>query len=487
MGLGPRRFARIEQLCGERTIMLTGRKWFVRIRSRFGQQPALRPLGPHLLRDLVGLRERLDPAVVHRLEILDACDRKIQPCGELLQPPSCGDWIRLEPLPGKPRATGHLSHRALESGIRSTAFRQSIKPLDGGGDVCVERGGQFACFLMRLLQRIEWRAALPRHVGQRGSGLGGVEQFDRLLGLRRAEEGFLADPFLGLLPHIHQTQPPLAIAAKGRLNVVVGRPREALHRRLEVGIAVGQHAMAFLLAVEQIGERHHLALEGGEFLPRLGEPTFMPGPLHEKRRDRSEARQRRQAQRQGAGAKHACRFGLCLFDLDLFLHPPLGRSHEVGQPLVVLSVLGSRHEHLVDQFLLDGLRIQPARHFQPPRCLHGDLPILDVEYDRHIAGGVERGRAAVALTTLRRLLLPPLDQTLEQFCRRIAIASGVSHHDHAIVPAALKPGLLDRRPHLRERVLHSRDEDPLGVGGRGVGWRNLRMGDQTGQPCDQQC
>ena len=34
--------------------------------------------------------------------------------------------------------------------------------------------------------------------------------------------------------------------------------------------------MPFLLAVEQIGERHHLALEGREFLPGLGEPPLVP-------------------------------------------------------------------------------------------------------------------------------------------------------------------------------------------------------------------
>ena len=318
---------------------------------------------------------------------------------------------------------------------------------------------------MRLLQGIQRRAALRRHVGQRRPGLGRIEQPDRLLRLGRAEEGLLADAFFGLLPDVHQPQPPLAIAAECRLHVVVGRPSQALHGRLEVGVTVGQHPVAFLLAVEQIGERHHLALEGGELLPRFGEPPLMPGPLHEERRHGSQAGERRQAQRQGAGAKHAGRLGLRPLEFGPVLHPLLGRSHQIGQALIVLCVFGSGHEHLVDQFLLDGLRIESARHLQPPWRLHGDLPSLDVEHDRDIAGGIERGRTTVALAALRRLPLPPLNETIEESLRGPAIPTGVSHHDHAIVPSALELCLLDRRPHLFERVLHSRDKHPLGVRG----------------------
>ena len=317
---------------------------------------------------------------------------------------------------------------------------------------------------MRLFQRIERCAALPSHISQRRPCLGGIEEFDRFLGLGGAKEGLFANPFLRLFPHIHQPQPALAIPAQRRLHVVVGRPREALHGCLEVGVAVGQHPMPLLLAVEQIGKRHHLALEGGEFLPGLCETPFVPGTLHEERRHRPEARECRQPQRQRAGAKHAGRLGLCAFLLRLVLHPTLGCADEICQTFVVLSILGPGYEHLIDQFVFDGLRIETARHLQPPGCPHGDLPVLDVEHDRHIAGRIERGRSAVALAALCRLLLPSLDKALEQLRRRITIPSGVSHHDHAIVPAALELRLVDRCPHLFKRVLHSRNEHPLGVG-----------------------
>ena len=485
MGLGSSHLAGVEQLRCERTIVLTGGDQFIRIRARFGQQPAFGPLGPHLLRNLVDLHDGLGPSIIHRLKFIEPRNRVLETRGDLFQPPTGCDGIGLEALFREFNTASHLGHRSLEAGIRPAPLRQCIDPLRGRGDVRLERRGQFACLFMRLFQRIQRRAALPSHVSQRRPGLGRIEEFDRFLGLGGAEEGLFADPFLRLFPHIHQPQPALAIPAQCRLHVVVGRPREALHGRLEVGVAVGQHPMPLLLAVEQIGKCHHLALEGGELLPCLCEPPLVPGTLHEKRRHGSQARERRQPQRQRAGAKHACRLSLCAFLLCLVLHPTLGRADKISQTFVVLSVFGPGHEHLVDQFLPDGLRIETARHLEPPGCLHGDLPVLDVEHDRHIAGGIERGRSAVALAALCRLLLPPLDQALEQLRRRIAIPSGISHHDHAIVPAALELRLVDRRPHLFKRVLHSRDEHPLGVGRRGLGRRNLRMGGKARQQREQ--
>ena len=485
MGLGSSHLAGIEQLRRDRTIVLAGGDQFVRIRARFGQQPAFGPFGPHFLRNLVNLHDGLGPSIIHRLKCIEPRNSVFETRGDLFQPPTCRHGIGLEPLFREFNTASHFGHRSLEAGIRPAPLRQCIDPLRRRDDVRLEGRGQFACLFMRLFQRVQRRAAFPSHISQRRSGLRGVEEFDRFLGLGGAEEGLFADPFLSLFPHIHQPQPALAIPAQCRLHVVVGRPREALHGRLEVGVAVGQHPMPLLLAVEQIRKCHHLALEGGELLPGLCEPPLVPGTLHEKRRHRPEARERRQPQRQRAGAKHAGRLGLCAFLFCLVLHPTLGCADKIGQTFVVLSVLGAGHEHLVDQFLPDGLRIKTARHLQPPGCLHGDLAVLDVEHDRHIAGGIEHGRSAVAIAALCRLLLPPLDQALEQLRRRIAIPSGVSHHDHSIVPAALELRLVDRRPHLFKRVLHSRDEHPLGVGRRGLGRWNLRMGDKARQQRQQ--
>ena len=250
MRLGSSHLAGVEQLRRERTIVLAGDDQFVRIRARFGQQPAFGPFGPYLLRNLVNLHDGLGPSIIHRLKFIEPRNSAFETRGDLFQPPTCRHGIGLEPLFREFNTASHFGHRSLEGGIRPAPLRQCIDPLRGRGDVRLEGRGQFACLFMRLFQRVQRRAAFPSHISQRRSGLRGVEEFDRFLGLGGTEEGLFADPFLSLFPHIHQPQPALAIPAQCRLHVVVGRPREALHGRLEVGVAVGQHPMPLLLAVE---------------------------------------------------------------------------------------------------------------------------------------------------------------------------------------------------------------------------------------------
>ena len=56
---------------------------------------------------------------------------------------------------------------------------------------------------------------------------------------------------------------------------------------------MGQHAMPLLLGVEEVGERHYLALEGGEFAARLAETLAVERPPGEHEPQAGEPRHQR--------------------------------------------------------------------------------------------------------------------------------------------------------------------------------------------------
>ena len=141
---------------------------------------------------------------------------------------------------------------------------------------------------MRLLEHVERRPAFPGHVGERRPGLGRVEQPDAVVGGSGAQKPLRIDPLLRLLPHVHQSEPALAIAANRVLHGIVRRTRLPLHRRLEVGVGVRQKPMPLLLGIEEIGQGHDLLLKRGEFLAGFVHAVLMPRPLHEKRRQARE-------------------------------------------------------------------------------------------------------------------------------------------------------------------------------------------------------
>ena len=113
-----------------------------------------------------------------------------------------------------------------------------IQPAAGCSQLRVEGRRQFSGLFVGFLQGVEWSPAGGCHLVQRRAGLGGVEHLDDLVTGGRAKRPFLADPFLGLLPDIHQAQPSLPVATDRILHGVVGVAGHALHRREKVGIGM---------------------------------------------------------------------------------------------------------------------------------------------------------------------------------------------------------------------------------------------------------
>ena len=60
---------------------------------------------------------------------------------------------------------------------------------------------------------------------------------------------------------------------------------------------MGQHAVPLLLGIEQIGEGHHLLLEGGEFVERLPLTACVPRPLHSQKAHDARCRERHRTER----------------------------------------------------------------------------------------------------------------------------------------------------------------------------------------------
>ena len=318
---------------------------------------------------------------------------------------------------------------------------------------------------MGLFQGIKRRPALGRHVGQRRSGLGRVEEFHRIVRGRRAEKPLRLDLLLGSFPDVHQAQPAFAIAANRPLNIVVGRPSHALHRRHEVWVGVGQHPVPLLLAIEQVGERHHLTFEGGEFLPGNPHAAAVPRPLHEQPAEQAGRAQPQKTERQRAGLEDAGRLGLPLPVVGLVLDPLLRGCDQFREALIKEAVLRARHEPGCNQLRLECRAVEARGGLHRPRHVHRDLPVAYVEDDRHVTGRIE--------AAILRLCPPAGDHLLEELGGTVGARGGVDHH-HAVVAAGRLFGRGDGGASRREVVPHAADEHPgriVAIGGR----RNRRL------------
>ena len=328
---------------------------------------------------------------------------------------------------------------------------------------------------MGLLELVERRPAFPRDILKRGLRSRGIEHLDRLVGPRRPECPLRLDQLVGLFPDIHQLEPALAVAVERRLDSVIGAARPTLHRREEVGIGVGEHAVAFLLGVEQVGEGDDLALELGQLLPRFARPARMPRPLDRQRPEHPQPSQRSGSQGERPRAKHPIGLPARHLAVAAFLDPRLGGIHQRYEAGIDAAILGLRPERLADQLLLDRARVETAAGLQAPRGVHRHPVLVDIDVDEDILRGIKgrpRGPGG-------NLPPPAGEDRVEDVARRAVPVGPLADDEHAVVAPRLALDPIDRGPEVVERIGHPRHEDMLGgIGGDTIddsGGRLLRQ------------
>ena len=442
----------IEELHGNLEMLAALVDMDRRIGSRLGEEPALGPLRPNPLLEIIGLQCRLPSTVVAGVEEVDPAARGVEPPSRFFHPGASRQRIALQLCPRQLQGMPDFGERPAERRRRTPPFLDRLQPLASRCNQAVELASHRPGRLVGVLELIERGPAFPRYVVERRLRSRRIEHPDRLLGLCRAERPLRLNRLVGLLPDIHQFEPALAVAVERRLHPVIGAARLPFHRREEVGIGVGEHAVSFLLGIEQVGEGDHLALELREFLPRLARPPRVLRPLHGQRPKRSQPRQRRDGQRECPRAKHPIGLPARHLTVAPFLDPRLGGLDERYQAGIDAPVLRQRLERLTDDLRFDRPRIEAAAGLQAPRRVHRHPLLVDIDIDEHVLRRIE-GRLRGAGGDLA----PPAgEDRVEDLARRPIPFRAIADNDHAVIPPCLALDAVDGGTEIVERIGHPR-------------------------------